>query len=462
MKKKSILVLNIVLLVFSFYSNINAQIVAGGGTHTIAVCSNGTVTGVGYNVLGQLGNGQNTYNSYSVVTTYGLSNIVAISAGENHNLYLKSDGTVWAVGKNSYGQLGDGTFTNRNIAVQVIGLNGIIAISAGGNHSLFLKNDNTVWSVGRNSFGEQGDGTLNHKSIATQIPGLTGITKISAGGTFSLFLKNDNTVWAVGRNNFGQLGNGTTTQANTIPFQIPNLNGIIDLDAGGAFSVFLKNNDTVWATGENGYGQIGDGTFGTWRLVPTQMQGLSGVSTLKSGTHHTLFLKSDGTVWSVGHNTSGTLGDGTFIHKAIAGQVVGLTNVSSISAGGFHSIFTKTDGSVWVVGDASNGQLGDGTNIDKNIPFQSNFCNAALALSEIQSNNIASISPNPFSEFIDIELINSTEASIDVFNLHGQLIYSADLHGSKNTILTNSLNNGIYIVKIKTSDSMTIKKVVKN
>jgi hypothetical protein len=151
---------------------------------------------------------------------------------------LKSDGTVWSVGYNDYGQLGDGTSWSgsgpSNISyspVQVIGLTGIIAISGGGDHSLFLKNDGTVWSVGYNFYGQLGDGTTVNKSTPVQVSGLTDIVGIAAGYRHSLFLKNDGTVWASGYGNNGALGLGFDNLQNvSTPVQITNLCNVLEVD----------------------------------------------------------------------------------------------------------------------------------------------------------------------------------------------------------------------------------------
>ncbi len=460
MKKNHKSIINIIFLLLIYSHNfLNGQTLSGGGSHTLYRCSNGVVNGVGHNVNGQLGNGVEQYNSYSIVLASGLSNIIDISAGEDHSLFLKNDGTVWSTGRNDYGQLGDGTFTNKNIPIQILGLTNISAISAGTDHSLFLKNDGTVWGVGRGGFGQLGNGTLVNVNIPVQILGLTGINAISAGGFHSLFLKNDSTVWATGRNNFGQLGNGTTLQYNSNPFQIPNISDIIALDAGGGFSIFLKNNGTVWATGENGYGQLGDGTMNNMRTTPIQVLGLSGVTFLKAGTHHSLFLRNDGTVWAVGFNTAGTLGDGTNVHKSIPIQVLNISGVNEISAGGFHSLFLKNDGTVWAVGSAAFGQLGDGTNVSKNSPIQiTGFCDSSLGVNE-NFNNDSNISyPNPVKDILYFKMKHKI-SKIEVYEITGRILSSNTV--SENKIDLNELKTGNYILKLYTEKGIMNTKIIK-
>ena len=133
---------------------------------------------MGQNTYGQLGDGSTTDRSSSpvqVVDSLGnpLSGVVGSSTGPNYTVYLKSDGTVWAVGMNSYGQLGDGTQTPRSNPEPVLdssgnALSGVVGVSAGGEHTVFLKADGTVWATGYNAFGQLGDGTTTDRLYPVQ------------------------------------------------------------------------------------------------------------------------------------------------------------------------------------------------------------------------------------------------------------------------------------------------------
>ena len=126
----------------------NVIAIAGARDHTLALEANGTVWAWGDNEFGNLGTG-NTTNSLVPVQVHGVANVVAIAGGRDHSLAVESNGTVWGWGWNQYGQVGNGTKGNNVLSpVQVSGLSGVKMVSAGADHSMALKSDGTVWSWG--------------------------------------------------------------------------------------------------------------------------------------------------------------------------------------------------------------------------------------------------------------------------------------------------------------------------
>jgi alpha-tubulin suppressor-like RCC1 family protein len=186
---------------------------------------------------------------------------------------------------------------------------------------LGLRPDGVVWGWGSNGNGQLGEGTTNDS--------LAGHTHVCSRGwwisprarTHSLALKGDTTVWVAGYNAYGQLGDGTTTQRET-PVQVPNLTNVVAVAAGTYHALALKSDDLVWAWGYNGSGQLGDGTT-TNRLTPVQVQNLTNVKAIASSAtaNHSLALKRDGTVWAWGNNQYGQLGDGTTTQRNTPVQV---------------------------------------------------------------------------------------------------------------------------------------------
>lgn len=335
--------------------------VDAGDYHTLALMSDGTLGVWGNNEFGQLGDGTGLDCWYPIPVA-GLTNVVAIAAGHRHNLALMSDGTVWAWGEN-WGQVGDGTIIDRPVPVQVHGpgdvgfLTDVVAIAAGDQHSLAIRSDGTVWAWGRNWSGRLGDGTKDHRLAPVQVVGLTDIAFIAAGINHSLAVGRDGRVWAWGGNSHGQLGNGTTDES-WVPVEVPGLTDIDAVTAGYWCSLALKSDGTLLGWGSNYMGQLGDGTTDE-RWSPVAVVGLTGVTGLSTNDYHSLARRSDGTVWSWGPNGSGELGDGTYDRSLTPIQVHSadgagyLTGVGAVGAGYAHSVAALSDNAVPVADSQS-------------------------------------------------------------------------------------------------------------
>jgi alpha-tubulin suppressor-like RCC1 family protein len=241
--------------------------------HSLAVRSDGTAWGWGDNSYGDVGDGS-TYVQHSPVQVVGLSNVIAVAAGSStflnngahgtgHSLALKSDGTVWSWGFNYYGQLGYGTQDSsvHPTPARVPGLDKVIAISAGEDDSLALKSDGTVWAWGLDDYGQLGDGNTNVSSSPVQVSGLTKVVGISAGFGHCLAVKSDGTVWAWGLNNYGQLGDGTTS-VRTRPVQVGGLAGVTAVAAGGEDfnAIPLWAEGSAWPSSQTGRSGLGVST----------------------------------------------------------------------------------------------------------------------------------------------------------------------------------------------------------
>ncbi|MBI4970897.1 MAG: DUF2341 domain-containing protein [Candidatus Omnitrophica bacterium] len=331
--------------------------IAAGDYHTVALKTDGTVWAWGLNSYGQLGDGTTTNSSIPVQSQ--ITGIVTrIAAGNSHTVALKTDGTVWAWGYNVYGQLGDGTTTDSSVPVQSQTTGIMSEITAGYYHTVALKNDGTVWAWGLNRFGQLGDGTTTDSSVPVQSQTSGIMSEIAAGSSHTVALKNDGTVWAWGGNWYGQLGNGTTNNSS-VPVQSQITGVVSGIAADTIHTVALKTDGTVWAWGYGGYGELGDGTTNS-SSIPVQSQ-ITGVSRITAGDYHTVALKSDGTVWAWGYNGYGQLGDVTTTDSSVPVQSQTTGVVTRIAAGSAHTVALKTDGTVWTWGYNAFGQLGDGT-----------------------------------------------------------------------------------------------------
>jgi alpha-tubulin suppressor-like RCC1 family protein len=162
----------------------------------------------------------------------------------------------------------------------------------------------------------------------------------------------------MGANEFGQLGNGTTSDLDR-PQEIVASN-VVAITAGNAHSLFIKSDGSLWAMGLNQDGRLGDGTTNS-ESRPEQIVS-NGVVAVAAGLYHSLFLKSDGSLWAMGWNEWGQLGDGTsgYMNYTNQPEKIISSGVMAIAAGDSHSLFLKSDGSLWGMGASYDGQLGDG------------------------------------------------------------------------------------------------------
>jgi alpha-tubulin suppressor-like RCC1 family protein len=344
--------------------------VADGSAHTVALKSDGTLWTWGYNANGQLGDGTIIDKTSPVQITTVATGWTSIAAGVYHSVALKSDGTLWAWGNNSNGQLGDGTTTDHHTPEQIGSDTNWVAVAVGSQsyHTVALKADGTLWAWGLNSIGQLGDGTATDQHAPEQIGSDTNWVAVTVGNGHTMALKADGTLWGWGANGAGELGDGTTTSTAS-PEQIGSDTNWVAVAAGVSHTMALKADGTLWGWGGNGLGQLGDGTT-TERDAPVQIGSDTTWVAVRAGQSHTLGLKADGSLWAWGVNLNGELGDGTTTEQHAPVQIGFDTDWAAVAAGGVHTLAIKSHGTLWAWGDNALGQLGDGTTTEQHAPEQ--------------------------------------------------------------------------------------------
>lgn len=299
----------------------------GGGSNqtTIVLLKDGTVWSVGGNGFGQLGTTGNSRSRWAQVT--GLAGVTQLSAGNYHVYALLADGTVKAWGDNSSGMLGAAVSADASSTpVTVTGLSNVVQISAGTQQGFFLLKDGTVRAIGRNTFSAAlGNGSSVEKSATpVTVSNLSGVTQIAGGHQCGYALKSDGTVWAWGANDLGRLGDGTNpvpgpwvsgqaTPAHSTPVQVAGLSGVRVTQVAGnrAGGVVLLSDGSVRAWGDNTAGAVGDGTT-TSRSSATPVSNLAGgVAKIAASGSSAYVLRTDNSVNAWGDNQYGQLGVGT-------------------------------------------------------------------------------------------------------------------------------------------------------
>ena len=326
--------------------------------------------GSGY--VGAHGLGDET-NRSSPTLIGALSTWASISNGSRIGAAIKTDGTMWIWGS---GGLGLGDTTTRSSPVQIGALTTWLSVAAG-NHSLAIKTDGTLWSWGNNNGGRLGLGNTTYYSSPKQVGAGTTWSKIKTGDSnFSLAIKTDGSLWSWGKNYNGQLGLGNSHGGTdrSSPIQVGALTNWLTVSSSYFSAYAIKTDGTMWAWGNNNGGRLGLGNS-TYYSSPKQIGALTTWSNVQGGRNGSaIAVKTDGTMWTWGKNSYGTLGLSASSHysnnKSSPTQVGALTTWLTITAGNYHMAAIKTDGTLWTWGFNQSGGLGLGNTTGISSPVQ--------------------------------------------------------------------------------------------
>jgi alpha-tubulin suppressor-like RCC1 family protein len=350
------------------------RLVAGSQNAAFGLKRTGLAFATGQNNTGQLGD-STLVNKSSVVAVSGGNSFIQLAGhgASNHVLGLRADGRVLAWGGNALGQLGDNTVVSKSVPTITTGTDSFLQIAAGNLTSFGIKSDGSAWAWGNNGNAQLGNnnGAILATSSPVAVAGVQNYVMIAGGENHTLALKIDGSAWAWGQNNSGQLGNNTAI-ATSSPVAVIGGHSFINLVTGGpttAASFGLKSDGSVWSWGTNTSGTLGNNN-GAVATVSSPVPVAGGhsfiqVIGLRFGA---AALKADGSVWSWGTNTSGELGDGTVVFKSSPVAVIGGHSFIRIASTGQSTAALKENGQIWSWGVNSFGQLGDNTIASKSSP----------------------------------------------------------------------------------------------
>jgi alpha-tubulin suppressor-like RCC1 family protein len=358
---------------------VGASRLAVGFQFTCLLTDGGGVKCWGGNILGALGNGENTYESVVPVDVVGLeSGVSTIESGTGHTCAVTSGGGVKCWGWNSEGQVGNGVCANGvSTPVDVIGLtSGVSAVTADGAHTCALMVGGGAKCWGDNHWGELGtSNAVSHDTDRRELApvdvlGLdVGVSVVSTGSTVSCALSAGG-VKCWGNNDAGQLGDGSNDSSAT-PVDVVGLgSNVLALSTASSHSCALTGSGGVKCRGSNSRGQLGNNHSYGNSNVPVNVVGLaSGVVAVSSASSYSCAVTSGGGVKCWGANGYRQLGDGSTQSSAIPVDVVGLdSGVTAVATASDHACALTIGGGVKCWGDNGDGQLGDGTLEDSSVP----------------------------------------------------------------------------------------------
>jgi alpha-tubulin suppressor-like RCC1 family protein len=327
----------------------------------------------GSNSYGQLGDFSTTQRNIPVTTFSGGTNWKQISCGNQHTAAIKTDGSLWTWGRNSYGQLGINVYGgNRNTPVTTFaGGTDWKQVSFGREHAAAIKTDGSLWVWGLGTDRQLGINNTDTRSIpVTTFAGGNNWKSVSCGFFHTAAIKTDGTLWIWGQGSNGKLGTNDIGDRIVPVTTFAGGNDWKSVECGSISTAAIKTDGSLWTWGSNAYAQLGIDQGNVIRSIPvTTFAGGTNWKQVSNGAVHVSAIKTDGSLWVWGYNLDGRLGINN-ITNPIPTPVTtfaGGTNWKSVSCLDTLAAI-KTDGTLWTWGPGTSGQLGNNATTDRSTP----------------------------------------------------------------------------------------------
>ena len=360
------------LLVLSSYSVTFAMHIATGGNHNLVIKADGSLWAWGSNSYGQLGNGELGDEKYLFSPIKIMDGVVQVAAGSEHTLVIKTDGSLWVWGYNNYGQIGNGESSwvdFQTVPIKI--MDDVVQMAAGSNHTLAIKTDGSLWGWGYNNYGQIGNGEsswVDFQTVPVKI--MDDVIQVAAGANHTLAIKTDGSLWAWGYNLYGQLGNGESGSEKKQISPVKIMDGVVQVTAGDNHTLAIKTDGSLWGWGYNNYGQIGNGesSWVDFQTVPVKI--MDDVVQVAAGRDHSVAISSDNTLygWGINDYAGHLVGGISYATLSPKSIFIGI-RVIEVDAHSNNTIFLTSNDDVFAFGDNTFGQLGS-DNTDSNVPVK--------------------------------------------------------------------------------------------
>jgi hypothetical protein len=450
----------LLLLLSLFVLKSNAQQcwdkISSGAYHTIAISGDGKLWSWGYNNSGQLGDG--TIVDKSTPIQIGADDDwVSVGAGYYHSFGIKSNGTLWAWGYNYYGQLGrglNGNGTNLLVPTQIGTDTNWLSVVSGEYFTLAVKTNGTLWATGKNTNGQLGINNLVDQNIFQQVGTDTDWNKIACGRSHSLALKTNGVLYLWGANGSGQLG-----FTHTVDRRVPTVYGsfvtFTEIAGGVGSSIAIKSDGKMFRAG---YGcPIPGSTYTMAEFVVSPADWVS----VKIGSNFVVATKSDGSLWVLGNNDYGQFGNPsfnsstTFIQPNLGNGWK--TDSNSLQVSLFSVLALNSSGQLYGTGQNHVGQLGD-SSLTQRINFTAVNCPYTLSNEDFSQRNHISLYPNPVSNQLNISTTLEIQ-KLAIYDVTGKQVKYQE--GNTNAIDVQDLKSGFYLLEVTINDKKEVSKFIK-
>ena len=313
-----------------------------------------------------------------------LPKINVISCGWYFSVCVDDEGFIWSFGSNDYGQLGTGNTTNFNVPQKILDIPPVISVFCGSDHTLIITNDDNLWSCGRNDSGQLCHGDAEDRSNP-QKTSFSNISNISAGNHHSLFQNNRGEIFACGNNQKGQCGLGHFDHPQITPSLIPNApSNIVQFVCGCHESLFLDSDGNVFSVGYNAHGQLGLGHRKNQNVL-NKILNIPPIKIISCVNTSCYLIDFEGNLWSFGSNGFGQLGHGDTINRKVPKMIKTLKDIQQISygSGGQHFLAKNSQNQIFAIGRNDCGQLGTGDTKLLSIPKEINSQYSAIWRDEL-------------------------------------------------------------------------------